>query len=388
MGACLAVNAATRRAPGGCRISERGRFSSNRPRRIVGRWGRGRPPERRLPAVVAEGPVGLGHLVGVLALLHRGAAVVRGVEQFGGQLLGHGVFAAVAGGVDQPADGQGAATVGTDLDRHLVGGAADATRPDLDRRGDVVERGVEGLDRGLLILLVGEDVEGAVDDVLGDGLLALVHHVIHELGDDEVAELGIRQDFTLLGAVTTRHGGLPSLNLVGAGGLLRTLGAVVRTALLAVLDALGVQHAAQDVVAHARKVLDAAAADQDHRVLLQVVAFARDVAHRLDAGGQAHLGDLTQRRVRLLRGGGVDAGADAAALRAALQGRDLVADRLGGARLADQLVDRGHRVLVLFDRWGRVPFGRSAPVAFFLDADVAVPGWGFEPVPRQTQTPE
>ena len=60
--------------------------------------------------------------------------------------------------------------------------------------------------------------------------------------------------------------------------LTSALGAVLRTALLAVLDALRVEHAAQDVVAHARQVLHAAAADQHHRVLLQVVAFAGDVA--------------------------------------------------------------------------------------------------------------
>src|SRR6185312_11024991 len=53
--------------------------------------------------------------------------------------------------------------------------------------------------------------------------------------------------------------------------LLRTLGAVERTALLAVLDALGVQHAANDVVANARKILHAAAADQHDAVLLQVM---------------------------------------------------------------------------------------------------------------------
>lgn len=120
---------------------------------------------------MAEGAVRLGHLVGVFALLDRSAAVVRGVQQFGGQLLGHGVLAALAGGVDQPADGQGATTVGTNLDRHLIGGAADATRADFDRRGDVVEGGVEGLDCSLVLLLLGQDVEGAVDDVLGDGFL-------------------------------------------------------------------------------------------------------------------------------------------------------------------------------------------------------------------------
>src|SRR5437899_8870954 len=91
----------------------------------------------------------------------------------------------------------------------------------------------------------------------------------------------------------------------------RTLGAVLRTALLTVLDALGIQHAAEDVVANAGQVLDAAAADHHHRVFLKVVTLARDVADHLEAVGQADLGDLAQRRVRLLRGRGVDARANA-----------------------------------------------------------------------------
>src|SRR5690606_18752022 len=56
--------------------------------------------------------------------------------------------------------------------------------------------------------------------------------------------------------------------------LLRTLGAVLGTALLAVVDAGAVEGAADGVVAHAGQVLHAAAADQHHRVLLQVVALA------------------------------------------------------------------------------------------------------------------
>src|SRR6202000_769927 len=93
----------------------------------------------------------------------------------------------------------------------------------------------------------------------------------------------------------------------GSIPLLRTLGAVMRTALLAVFDALRVEHAAQDVVTDARQVLDAAAADQHDAVFLQVVTFARDVAHGFDLRGQTDLGHLTQSRVRLLRRGGVDA---------------------------------------------------------------------------------
>src|SRR5579863_6750449 len=106
---------------------------------------------------------------------------------------------------------------------------------------------------------------------------------------------------------------------------LRPLRSVLRTPLLAVLHALGIEHAAQDVIAHAGQILDAAAADHHHRMLLQVMAFARDVADHLEAVGQAHLGDLAQRRVRLLRGRGVDARANPALLRRLLQRRHLLA---------------------------------------------------------------
>src|SRR6266404_3694871 len=129
--------------------------------------------------------------------------------------------------------------------------------------------------------------------------------------------------------------------------LLRTLGAIERATLLAVLDALGVQHAADDVITHAGKVLDAAAADQDHAVLLKVMAFAGNVGQRFEAVGQAHLGDLAQRGVRLLRRRGVDAGADGALLRALLQGRNLVALGLDAARLANELVDCRHSHFLL-----------------------------------------
>src|ERR1700676_972680 len=94
-------------------------------------------------------------------------------------------------------------------------------------------------------------------------------------------------------------------------GSFRTLGAVLRTALLTVLDALRIEDAAENVVAHAGQVLDAAAADHDHGVFLKVMGLARDVADDLEAVGQAHLGDFAQRRVRLLWRRGVDARADA-----------------------------------------------------------------------------
>src|SRR3982750_3483921 len=68
--------------------------------------------------------------------------------------------------------------------------------------------------------------------------------------------------------------------------LLGTLGAVLGTRLLAVLDALRVEHATKHVVAHARKVAHTAATDQHDAVLLEVVALAGNVADHFTLVGQ------------------------------------------------------------------------------------------------------
>src|SRR5579864_552980 len=63
------------------------------------------------------------------------------------------------------------------------------------------------------------------------------------------------------------------------------LRAVAAAGLLAVADALGVQRAADDLVAHAGQVAHPAAAHQHDGVLLEVVAHARDVGRHLDVAG-------------------------------------------------------------------------------------------------------
>src|SRR3954467_6295811 len=164
----------------------------------------------------------------------------------------------------------------------------------------------------------------------------------------------------------------------GIGGLL-LLHAVLRAGLLAVAHAGGVERPAHDLVAHAREVLDAATADQHDRVLLKIVALARDVGGDLDAARDADTRDLAQRGVRLLGRRGVHARADAAPLRsgdlllaalARLQARcgELLGLRV--AALADQLRRRRHsrRMLAaltglargLVRRADRLGLGRSA----------------------------
>src|SRR4051812_9403313 len=95
------------------------------------------------PAVVREGLVGLGHLVGVLATLHGGTEAVGGVQDLVHQALGHGLLTAGGGVADQPAQRERHRPGAADLDGHLVRGATDTTAADLERRLDVVERTLE-----------------------------------------------------------------------------------------------------------------------------------------------------------------------------------------------------------------------------------------------------
>src|SRR5205085_589756 len=130
-------------------------------------------------------------------------------------------------------------------------------------------------------------------------------------------------------------------------GVLLGLHAVLRAGLLAIRHAGGVERPADHLVAHTWQVLHAPAAHQHDRVLLEVVALARDVGRDLHAVRQADARDLAQRRVRLLRRGRVDARADPAPLRRGdpllaplarleARGRELLLGLV--AALADELV--------------------------------------------------
>ena len=135
---------------------------------------------------------------------------------------------------------------------------------------------------------------------------------VHELGDHPVAELRIGQhvsalDFTfawhasVTSAVDGAHGTIPPSRASGQL-LLRSSWLRTSSGSATVLDADRVERAADDVVADAGKILHAAAADEHHRVLLQVVPDAGNVRRHLDAVGEPDAGHLAERRVRLLRG--------------------------------------------------------------------------------------
>jgi len=57
-----------------------------------------------------------------------------------------------------------------------------------------------------LTLRAGLDgVERAIDDALGDGLLAVEHDAVHEFGEHDIPELRIGKDFALFWTTTTSH---------------------------------------------------------------------------------------------------------------------------------------------------------------------------------------
>src|SRR5690606_5739869 len=158
----------------------------------------------RLPAIVRECAVGVRHLVRIFALLDGRTTAVRGIHELAGKAIDHGRLVALAGSSNQPADRESLATLGPNIDRHLIGRTTNAARTDFNVRGDVVEGLVED-SQGLLLGLALHGVKGAVYDAFSHGLLAVKHDRIHELGDDEIAELRVRIDLTLFCTMATGH---------------------------------------------------------------------------------------------------------------------------------------------------------------------------------------
>jgi predicted enzyme related to lactoylglutathione lyase len=105
------------------------------------------------------------------------------------------------------------------------------------------------------------------------------------------------------------------------------------------LDALGIENATDDVIAHTRKVLHAAAADHHHGVLLKVVPLTRDVADDFKAVGQTDLAPPYEAPSSASSGWWCTRGCKRrASAGILLQRRHLVALYRRLARLADQLV--------------------------------------------------
>src|SRR5205085_4262393 len=144
------------------------------------------------------------HPVDVVLALERVALLLLGVEQLVCEALSHRLLTPLAGEMDEPADRQCAGAASRHLDRHLVGGAAHTAGADLEHRGERLDAPLELLDR-VASRALGDDRERVVDDLLGDGLLAVEHHLVDDLLDEPVVVDRISRDRPDLRGGAARH---------------------------------------------------------------------------------------------------------------------------------------------------------------------------------------
>src|SRR6056297_147171 len=163
---------------------------------------------RRLPAVVGVGSVRLRHALDVLLLLHGAATALRGVEQLARDALDGGALRMRVRGGHQPAKAERLRPARTDLDGHLVGGAAHAPALDLGARAHVVERLTEHLERLLAAALLNEAAR-PIEDAAGEVLLALAHQLVHERRHRGVGVDQVRFELADLGASSATHADSP-----------------------------------------------------------------------------------------------------------------------------------------------------------------------------------
>src|SRR5512143_3063685 len=339
---------------------------------------------------MGERLVRLGHLVGIFLLLERVAAVVVGVEELAREALDHGLLGPLPRVPDQPADREGLASLRTDLDRDLVGGAADPAGFDLDHRFHVLDRLFQ--DRyGVFLRLFLENVQRPVHDVLGDPRLPVEHDGVDHLGDQHVAVHGIGRNDPLGNETSPGHTiepprpvasewethdnngsrleyaetgaepnllypsrqtrrGLEGTSTLKMGKLFGSLCTVLRPRLPSVLDTNGIQLPTDDVITNARKVLYPSSPDHDHGVFLQVMPLARDVHRHLEAVGETDPGHLPKRGVRLLGGGGIHTEANPPLLGARIERRGVALVGDDRPPHPDKLVDRGHSLSFRFSK--------------------------------------
>ena len=181
-----------------------------------------------LPAIMREGLVGLRHPMRVFALLHRRAAIVRGVEKLCPKAARSWSFSERPRAVEISQRIASAwRAVRAHFDGHLVGGAADAARAHLEMRASRsrARRGSTRIASSPVLRLIV--LEGAIDDVLGDRFLAVMHQRVHELGERRYRRISGPAGFR----ASRRRGDGTWTD----APLLRPLGAVLGPALPAVL---------------------------------------------------------------------------------------------------------------------------------------------------------
>src|SRR5690606_26360876 len=144
------------------------------------------------------------HVTGVQTCalpIYRSAFTFKCIRQLTCKTQGHGFLATLACGIYQPAHRQGVTTGGTNFDRNLVSRTTYTAGLHFDQRSDGVECFFEDF-QGIAVLTLFDLLKSTINDTLGNGFLAALHHVVHEFGKDLTSVLRIVKDLAL-GCYTT-----------------------------------------------------------------------------------------------------------------------------------------------------------------------------------------
>src|SRR5213593_4622146 len=168
---------------------------------MLARWKRAYPG---LPFIMRKRLVGIRHAMRVFLLLYCIATIVGGVKQLTSQPIGHSFFAASARVRDDPANGQSAAALLVNLNRHLISRAAHATRFDFHRWPHVFDRSLENFQRffaGLFTNLA----QRIVKDIFCYRTLTAPHDAVDELSHQRTAVDRVGQNCASLCDSSSRH---------------------------------------------------------------------------------------------------------------------------------------------------------------------------------------
>ena len=128
----------------------------------------------------------LCHLVCIVTLLAGTAGVVQCIENLSCQTLLHCFFVPQSGILGDPAQTQSLTAFRTNFHRNLVCGTAHTASLYFQNRHYIVHSLLEHF-QCILAGLFSNDVECTVNNLLGNALLAVYHHIVDETG----YELGV-----------------------------------------------------------------------------------------------------------------------------------------------------------------------------------------------------
>lgn len=135
-----------------------------------------------LPAIVSECAVGLGHLMGIYLLFDRVAFALSGGDKFGGEFACETVVASRAGELENPSEREGNLAFFGDLDWHLICCTAYTAGFHGELGFDIFEGFLENIDSALFGAFF-DYFQSIVNEGLGCGFLAALHHAVDEFRD-------------------------------------------------------------------------------------------------------------------------------------------------------------------------------------------------------------